>query len=224
MELQPGVTYYWRVIAAGAVLTIDTIAWEKPAVHGVTMSFKTPASGFAPTIESESVSSVTETDATLEAVIDPGGLPTEYEFLLAEHLNCEPAGCEAPYRVDSLPGGELPATASGQPVSLDLNSAGVHLYFPLKFYEYWVAATNSAGSVEGPARMLAPPEEEPEATEPPLPGGSSGALQHEESVLVPPLGAEAPPRSPLCRRASRKHHATHHRHHRAGIHKACRWG
>lgn len=228
MELQPGVTYYWRVIAAGAVQTIDTIDWEKPAVHGAGMSFETPPPGFAPTIESESVSAVTETEATLEAVIDSGGLPTEYEFRLWERWKCELGGCEPPIHLIPLPGGELPGSASPQSVSLDLNSAGVYLHSPLNFYEYWVTATNSAGSIEGPIQTFAPLEEEPGATEPPLPGGSSDAPQDQGTGLIPPPPAgtsgQGPPKATLCRRASHRHRARHERHHRAGIRKGCRLG
>lgn len=216
---QPGVTYYWRVIAAGAVQTVDTIEWEKPAVHGVTMSFEAPPPGFAPTIESESVSAITETNATLEAVIDSGGLPTSYEFHLWPRWKCEPAGCEPPISSVPLPGGELPASASAQPISLDLNSTGVYLHPALYFYEYWVTATNSAGSAEGAAMTFAPE------------GASSGGVEwkppgegEQESVLTHAQDGPASAEGQHGARHARKGCGTgrkHHRVHRRGLHRAC---
>jgi len=217
-ELQPGVTYYWRVIAAGTVQTVDTFEWEKPAVHGVTMSFKTPMSGSAPTIESESVSAVTETNATLEAVIDSGGLPTSYEFHLWPRWKCELAGCEPPISSVPLPGGELPASASAQPVSLDLNSAGVYLYLP-NFYEYWVTATNSAGSAEGPVITFASEEAGSGGVEWKPPGEGE-----QESVLTPAQDGPASAEGQHGARHARKGCRTgrkHHRVHRRGLHRAC---
>lgn len=41
MTLEPGTTYYFRVVAASAIPTEDTIEWEKPAVGGVGSSFTT---------------------------------------------------------------------------------------------------------------------------------------------------------------------------------------
>jgi hypothetical protein len=219
MELQPGVTYYWRVIAAGSIQTIDTIEWEKPAVHGTTMSFETPMSGSAPTIESESVSGITEANATLEALIDSGGLPTSYEFHLWPRWNCEPAGCEPPISSVPLPGGELPASASAQPVSLDLNGAGVYLHPALYFYEYWVTATNSAGSAEGPVITFAPEEAGSGEAEWKPPGE-----WEQEPVPVPAQDGPASAGGPRSVRHARKGcgaHQKHHRAHRRGLRRAC---
>ena len=217
MELQPGVTYYWRVIAAGSIQTIDTIEWEKPAVHGTTMSFTTPPSGAPPTIESESVSAITETNATLEAVIDSGGLPTSYEFILWQRWNCEPAGCEPPISSIPLPAGELPASASPQPVSIDLNSAGVYLHSAFNFYEYWVRATNAAGSAEGSVVTFAPEEASSGGTEWKPPGEWE---QEPAPAQDGPASAEGQPGARHARKGCGAHRK-HHRAHRRGLRRAC---
>lgn len=227
MELQPNTTYHYRVIAAQSVLTVDVLDWAEPIVYGADKTFQT--AGNPPTIESESVSKLSPTDATFEAVINPGGLDTSYEFHLLERWGCEESfpPCEPPIFEIPLPEGQLPASNENQRVWLNLNSAGVSLAPGHNFYEFWVTATNSAGSVARPAQTLTTPEEEQEATEPPLHDGSSGALQGEETGTTPPPPAGAavqgPPKATLCRRSAHHHHAKHHRHHRAGIGKACRW-
>jgi len=224
MELQPNTTYHYRVIAAQSVPTIDTITWAKPIVYGADKTFTT--AGNLPVVESESVSNLTPTDATLEAVINPGELDTGYEFHLLKRWGCEESfpPCEPPIFEIPLPEGQLPASTENQRVWLDLNSAGVSLAPGHNFYEFWVTATNSAGFAAGLAQTFTAPEEERGDTEPPLHGGSSGAPQGEEAA-PPPAGGpvQDPPKATPCRHAPRRHHAKHHRHHRAGIGKACHW-
>ncbi|HET7510196.1 MAG TPA: hypothetical protein VFJ65_08120 [Solirubrobacterales bacterium] len=250
MELQAGVAYYWRVIAAGSIQTIDTIEWEKPAVHGAGKSFETPASAAAPTIEGESVSEVTPTNAILEAQIDPGGLETGYKFHLEYGCGISPEEvcpfyCLPEWEACSLitsiplPEGHLPPSSEAESVGLALNESGVSLQ-PNTKYRYWVEATNGAGAAEGSKKIFTTPTEEPEgtekevegpteepeATEPPLQGDPPGALQGEETGPIPPSPTESssqpPPKATHCRRAPRRHRAKHHRHHRIGIDKACR--
>ena len=43
--LEPGTTYYYRVIAARIVPTEDTTQWEEPTVFGVDQTFTTAFSG-----------------------------------------------------------------------------------------------------------------------------------------------------------------------------------
>lgn len=231
MSLQPNTTYYWRVIAARSVPTIDTIEWEEPIVHGTKMAFSTPGEGSPPTIESTSVSNVTATDATLEAWINPGGSETTYEFFIVENWNW---GGEMPEELELLAAGQLPASGEGQHVTLDLNSVGMTLA-PDEIYEFAVTAENAVGAAFGvfqvstpalpPEEEPGPPEEEPGVTEPPLQDGSSGALQGEE--MTPPLPAggavQGPPTAKPCGRAPHRHHGKRHRHHRVGIATACRW-
>jgi hypothetical protein len=142
ITLQSGTTYYYRILSAHRIFTEDTLEWEEPTVLGKDQTFTTlPAE--APSIEGISVSGITTTDATLEAQINPEGLPTTYHF----HLASPPCGtiktCEQ--NTFSLPSGNLPPSSTVQTVSLDLNSAGVTLS-PGERYEYWITATNSAGS------------------------------------------------------------------------------
>jgi hypothetical protein len=129
VTLQPGTTYHYRVLAARAVQTEDTVEWEPPTAFGADQTFTTLPAGTAPMIESESVSHITQTDATLEAQINTEGLETTYEFQLFERWWCEELtpGCYPPIRVFPLPMGKLLGSHVGQSVSLDLNSAGVSL-------------------------------------------------------------------------------------------------
>jgi len=225
MALQPNTTYHYRVIAAQSVLTVDVIDWAEPIVYGADKTFKT--AGSPPLIESESVSKLSPTDATFEAVINPGELDTSYEFHLLKRWKCEEIfpPCEPPIFEIPLPEGQLPASDENQRVWLDLNSAGVSLAPGHDFYEFWVTATNSAGSAAGPAQTFTTPEKERGDKEPPLHDGSSGALQGEETALPPPSPAGGPvqdsPKATPCRRSAHRHHAKHHRHRRAGIGKAC---
>jgi hypothetical protein len=140
-SLEPGTTYYFRVIAARIVPTEDTTQWEEPTVFGATQSFTTSATE-APSIEEISVSNVTQTDATLGAKINPDGPATTYRF----HLASPPCGAIKTCEQNSfpLPSGNLPAGTTTQTVNLDLNSAGVTLT-PGQRYEYWLTASNSAG-------------------------------------------------------------------------------
>jgi hypothetical protein len=100
-----------------------------------------------PAITFESVSHVTQTDATLKAEIDPGGLETHYEIWL-EYKVCQnaPPGdveCEViatePRGAGTLAAGDL---AKGIHVRLKGLSAGYT-------YTYWVVASNSEGEGEG---------------------------------------------------------------------------
>ena len=78
---------------------------------------------YAPIVEREAASHVTQSDATLEAQVDTQGLEASYEFHLAGH------GASA------LPAGKLLGSFVGQSVNIDLNSAGVALS-PGESYEY----------------------------------------------------------------------------------------
>jgi hypothetical protein len=102
-----------------------------------------------PSIDSVSVSGITEHDAVLEAQIDPNGLETTYELYLSS-----PA-CQADWPAIgpclviedfSVPGGSIPADTGDQTISLDLNSVGVNLQAGT-WYEYSLSAANAAGRV-----------------------------------------------------------------------------
>lgn len=222
LSLQPNTTYHWRVIAARSVPTTDTIEWEEPIVYGTKMTFSTPGEGSPPTIESTSVSNVTATDATLEAWINPGGSEATYEFFVLIKGCCG----EEMDTLELLATGQLPASGEGQHVILDLNSVGVTLAAD-EAYEFLVTAKNAGGAALGAFQVSTPalPPEEPAVTEPPLHDGSSGALQGEEIAPPPPPPAggqvQSPPKATPCRRVPRHHRGKHHRHHRAGVGKAC---
>ncbi len=132
-----------------------------------------------PSIDSVSVSGITNSDATLETKINPNGLDTTYELYLSSPV------CQADWpmigpcmaiQVFSVPGGSIPAGSGDQTVSLDLNSAGVSLS-PGEHYEYWVTATNAAGTITGPARDFTAPEDgvRPVNTAVTPSGGGSGS-------------------------------------------------
>jgi len=111
-----------------------------------------PASALAsamPSIDSVSVSGITNSDATLEAQINPNGLETTYELYLSSPA-CQAHWPEiGPCMVIqdfSVPGGTIPAASGDQTVSVDLNSVGVKLQAGT-WYEYSVSAHNAAGRV-----------------------------------------------------------------------------
>jgi hypothetical protein len=109
----------------------------------------------APVIESESLSNLGPTDATLEARINTEGLETTYKFYLQEAplcLDAHPA-CEVPeYEPLVLPAGTLLGSFVSQSVSVDVNSVGVTLC--PSGDRYWVSATNSAGTTIGQRQRM----------------------------------------------------------------------
>lgn len=175
VSLQPDTTYRYRVLAARKVVTEDTLQWEGPVVVGPERTFTTLATGPAPSVESESVSHLTPTDATLEAQIDTEGLPAAYQFdLWSSPCSKHGAGCEL-VREIHLPSGLLLGSFIDQSVSLDLNSVGVTL--GEGEYGYSVTATSTAGSTQGPWQVFeAPP----------------GAIDLPSPVVVPPSDVGQP--------------------------------
>jgi hypothetical protein len=157
----------------------------------------------APTIESESVSRLTQTDATLEAQINTEGVETTYEFQLMSAPVClesHPA-CARPQYLFALPSGKLLGSFVGQSVSVDLNSAGVTLS-PGERYEYWVIATNAAGTTQGPGQTFTAP------SDPPLAEAEAGGTGGQLSAIQSPASASSP------------HRRRHHRRHRRGLHQS----
>jgi hypothetical protein len=153
VTLTPGHTYYFRVLAADRVFSEDTVEWDPPAVFGASEDFTTPTS---PSIEGESVSNITSTDATLEAQINlheaPAGVHYQFQLVTdpseyASEILCPPTlqpgtdSCIGPKGSAALPIGFLPGNTL-QPsatlgASLDLASAGVTLQ-PGRTYNYRV--------------------------------------------------------------------------------------
>ena len=150
--LSPGSSYIYNVDA-----TNSDWAFEGSA-YGENKTFTTPAAK-APAIDSESVSNLTPTDATLEAQINTEGLETTYTFYLQEAPLCLDFGCEiAEHEPIALPAGRLLGSFVAQNVSVDLNSAGVTL-LPGADYRYWVTATNAAGPTRGQTQRFVAPED-----------------------------------------------------------------
>jgi hypothetical protein len=151
MALQPDTTYHFRVLAARKVVTEDTLQWEGPAVVGPEQTFTTLATGPAPKVESESVSHITSTDATLETQINPEGRKTTYEFYL-EAPSCLARGfgaCEASGGVPIFEG-TIPAGSVGRSVSVDIAGAWYgHNLLANTLYGYRVLARSASGSRSG---------------------------------------------------------------------------
>jgi hypothetical protein len=136
-----------RVPTVGLLLSIVMAA----AASGVSANSAQAEEGVTgpPSIEHVSATPVTPKRATLEATIDPNGLETKYEFRLEfgcglqrpepgpGQVQCESIG------LVTVGGGQIAAGYGGQTVSLELTSLS-----PGNIYDYWVVATNSAGSTE----------------------------------------------------------------------------
>ncbi len=164
VTLHSGTEYRYSVEATNLAGTTE----GPTPIEGPGHTFTTPAASL-PLIESESVSHLTSTDATLEAQINTEGLETTYEFHLLTAPLCFEANppCERPQNLFPLPSGTLLGSFVGQSVSVQLNSAGVSVA-PSERYEYWVTATNTAGTVEGHHQSFTAPEAavQPAATGP----------------------------------------------------------
>lgn len=153
LNLQPGTTYHFRLVAATAVQTEDTIEWGEPTIIGPDQTFTTAP--VSPSILHESVSGISEHSATLEAEIDPGNPSAYYQFQLVGDPLAFPSGlrcpsgvaCVGPVSDAALP---LVSINSKQTVKLDLGSLGISLQ-PGTTYHYRVGA---ASAVQ-PARMTA---------------------------------------------------------------------
>jgi hypothetical protein len=193
VTLQPGTTYHYRLLVARRVQTEDTIEWEPPTVYGPDQTFATP-SGSPPAIESESVSRLTPTDATLEAQIDTEGFETTYNFYLQEAPLCLDFGCEIPeYEPFALPTGKLLGSFVAQSVSVDLNSTGVTLN-PSADYRYWVTATSPAGTTRGQTQrfIAAGNGAQPlNTTTPPGSHSTTGPAQNAEQGTVTPSATDS---------------------------------
>jgi hypothetical protein len=165
VTLKPGTTYHYRVLAARRVQTEDTLQWEPPVVVGPDQTFTTPAAE-APTVEAESASHLTSTDATLEATINPqaaerGALYqfqlvteqskylTEFTCPAAHQVFCALEGRLSSEGEEGLPLGTTHAGVNGQGVSLDLAHAGVTLK-PGTTYHYRIIAARFQQEEEGP--------------------------------------------------------------------------
>jgi hypothetical protein len=231
VSLEPGRTYFYRLLAAPAKQTEDSVEWESPAVLGQSKDFTTPD---PPSILGELVSNVTEHDATLEAQIDPHEAGAYFQFQLvsdvgayAPEILCPEPPFQGPFQpcigthaADVLPIGFIEKAGT---VSLDLSSVGVNLQ-PAVTYHYRVLVARSAQtedtiaweapSVTGSDQAFTTASESPSnggslGNEPQPPGGTTGTGGGQHSAQG------------HCR-GSRGHRVRHrHRAHR-GRSKHCR--
>jgi hypothetical protein len=171
VTLTPGTTYHYRVLSAKALAEEEGgIFWEHPSIIGPDQTFTTPLAP-APSIESESASSVTPTGATLEATINSEDLPQGafYQFQvvkstgeylpelacpeLSVQLNSD-GGCGIPGpggghpTPGALPIGFIAKGAEGQSVSQSLAAAGMTLQAGTT-YHYRVLAVKKVQSEDG---------------------------------------------------------------------------
>ena len=185
-ELKPNSAYLYSLRATNMDGT----------TYGANKEFKTAAAS-QPVIESESVSHLIPTDATLEGQINTEGLETTYNFYLQESPLCFKAvpPCERPqHEPIALPAGKLLGSYVGQSVSVELNSAGVSLS-PGEHYEYWVTATSLVGTITGAAREFTATEAgapQPLNTTPPSGShSSSGPASSGGQGTVTPTGNDS---------------------------------
>jgi hypothetical protein len=162
------------------------------------------AASTAPTIASESVSNVTEHDATLEAQIETNDLYTGYWLQIDTNSsydftrpNCPfeiSGGCESISVGEPLPAGlaeprpeYIPAGSGDRSVNLDLASIGATLQ-PNTIYHYRVIASTGGPIVDGPDQTFTTPSQSTpppgQGTESSSPSGGGGGAQPAVSPVL----------------------------------------
>jgi hypothetical protein len=219
MTLEPGATYYFRVVAATAVQSEDTIKWEGPVATGEERTLTTSAASSPPSITGEAVSHLSDTDAILEASIDASA-GTYYQFQFSEfpvefpdEMSCPPPpvlglpACVGPQSDAALPIGYL--DGSGE-VALRLSEAGVTLR-PGATYYFRVLAADAKQT------------EDSVEWETPVVSGELRAFTTQAQLVEPAQGAsggaaadsQVASAGPVVHRHHRRHHRHHHGHMRA---------
>lgn len=214
-EVEPSTIYYFRVLAANAKPTEDTLEWEAPTMFGATKSIETQDQVLGPeppAITNESATSVTPSDAMLNAEIDPFGEETTYRFQIdtSGHFKFDQedscvlhppeavcaqefiAGEPLPTGLIEPPEQSLPAFEGPQKVSVDLNLIGAILQ-PSTTYYFRVVATHDGGEII---------EGAPQTFTTPAAGGASGAAPG--SGESP--GPTPPPPGRACKKVQFKRH------------------
>jgi hypothetical protein len=117
-----------------------------------TPASSTPPTPSAPSVESESVSKIRATEATLGATVDPGGLETEYEFWLEYNVcqNADPGSVNcAAVALEPRGEGTIPAGYGAHAISKKITGLN-----PGYTYRFWVVATNTEGEDTGSHRQF----------------------------------------------------------------------
>ena len=128
-SLEPSQTYHYRLVATNA---------EGDRAYGADHEFTTEAA--APLVTNERASGVTQTDAVLEAGINPNNQPTMAYFKYSISPTLEGATA-----VPAPPGPEVGAGFGESPISQDIGGG----LSPNTTYYYQVVATNATHSTEG---------------------------------------------------------------------------
>jgi hypothetical protein len=192
LEIQPGTQYAYVILATSASGTVEQ--------HAVFETLVTP-----PTIDSESVSNVSEHDATLDAEINPNGRYTGYEFQVDPNGSYDLPGPDCPFELpgyaqcegfhagEPLPAGlaepqpaYIPADTGEQSVSLDLASIGATLQPATTYHYHVLAASGGAPVVQGGDETFNTPS----------PSAAGGGQS--ETINPPPVGSGAPLSAPAA--------------------------
>ncbi len=211
VTLAPGGEYGYAVSATNGDGSTES-PWHQ---------FEPPGTPEPPAIDGESVSKVSENDATLEAEIDPKGAYTAYQFEidttgnyllpkracplpLPDHPVCDPLGGD-----ETLPAGLLEpspeyiqAGSGDHSVGLDLASIGTVLRAGTTYHYRVVAQSNGNPLVIGPDQTFKTRSPGPA----PL-ANQVGAAQNSGADGLPPVDRSS-------RFAPRVHHVMRHRRHR----------
>jgi hypothetical protein len=173
--------------------------------------FAGTAAASPPTIDSESVTGITPTNATLNAEINPNGLLTKYKlqidttgnfrFFQADSCPLHPpgivcaqvilAGEPLPPGLVEPPESTLPAGTESQHVSVNLSSIGAILQ-PGTTYHFRVIATNNGQIVQGPDQTFTTTSagEPPAAVPPSIDGESVSNITQTDATLEAQINPE----------------------------------
>jgi hypothetical protein len=189
-------------LTAASEYCAELVAESKGGItDGGQVRFTTPT---PPSIDSESASQITASDATLEAKINPNGQETTYEFRLEDPscLTLGPGLCESTGG-KTIFTGSIPAGSADVSVSVDIASVR-HELSANTVYGYSVVATNTASATAyGPetntfttlAAPSTPPSKEPPGTTT-LPPSGTGQPAGASSGRSTGSGASAPLSTP----------------------------
>lgn len=143
--LAPNQRYHYRVVATTK---------EGDRVYGADQEFTTEAQG--PSVIGERASGVAETDAELEARINPNNEPTTYYFKFVSQADYETSGFADATEVPSSPGLEVGANYEEYYERQDIGGG----LLPNTTYYFEAIATNATSTTESPVEhftTLAPP-------------------------------------------------------------------